>query len=277
MSNSNKFKVIIPFHNPGDYFDLCINSILTQDYDNYDVLFIDDLSTDGSYEKIPACTYKVDNDNKPVLDENGDLIITEKHPILEITKCNNVNAWKSSIRFTALPNIHNGIINFSKDDDDIIFILYGDDWLVNKKVLSNLNQFYNENDCFLTYGSAKLADGKKCYSTEYKENEFKYLRNITPKFSHPISFRKSLYNKFIKNDPTFEQFSDKNGQWFSTGSNFAMFYPLAELAGFEKTKHYKDIIYIYNNNNPLNSEKINSDLFYETQELIQNKKSLILK
>lgn len=275
MSNYNKIKVIIPFHNPGDYFDLCINSVLTQDYNNYDVLFIDDVSTDGSYDKIPACTYKVDEDNQPILDENGDLTIIEKHPILEITKCNNINAWKSSVRFTALPNIHNGIMNFSKDENDIIFILYGDDWLVNKKVFSKLNDFYNENNCLLTYGCSKLADGKKCYSTEYKENEFKYLRNITPKFSHPISFRKSLYDKFVKTDPTFDQFLDKNGKWFTTGSNFAIFYPLAELAGFEKTRHFKEIIYIYNNNNPLNSEKINTDLFYETQDYIQNKKSLI--
>lgn len=275
MSKNNKIKVIIPFHNPGDYFDLCINSILTQDYDNYDVLFIDDLSTDGSYNKIPACVYQTNDKNEPIKDDNGELIISEKHPILENTKCGIVNAWKSSIRFTALPNIHNGIINFSNDPDDIILVLYGDDWLANKNVLTKINEFYNLHDCLLTYGSSKLSDGKKCFSTEYLEKEFKYLRNITPKFSHPITFKKSLYNKFIEIDPTFDQFLDKDEKWFSTGSNFAIFYPLAELAGFDKVKHLKDVIYIYNNDNPLNSEKLNSDLYYQTQELIQNKKTLI--
>lgn len=271
MSKKNKIKVIIPFYNPGDYFDMCINSVLTQDYDNYDVLFIDDFSSDDSYTKIPACNYQVNEKNEPITNEKGELVISEIHPILEITKCNSVNAWKASERLTALPNIHNGIINYSNDPDDIIFIMYGDDWLVNKGVLSKINDFYNQNDCLLTYGSSRLSDGKKCYSQEYRENEFPILRRITPKFSHPITFKRSLYTKFCDLDPKFDHFLDEKGRWFSVCSNFAIFYPLADIAGFEKTKYMKDIVYIYNTDNPLNSEKLNSDLYYDTQEKIQNK------
>lgn len=275
MSKTNKIKVIIPFYNPGDYFDMCVNSVLTQDYDNYDVLFIDDCSTDNSYEKIPACVYKTDENDQPIKDENGELIITDIHPILEITKCNNVNAWKSNRRLTALANIHNGIINYSKDPDDIIFILYGDDWLVNKTVLSKINDFYNENNCLMTYGSSKLSDGKKTYTSQYQEKDFRIIRRITPKYSHPLTFRKSVYSKFCEIDPKFEQFTDNEGNWFNNSSLNALFYPLAEISGFEKTKHMKDIIYIYNVDNPLNSEKLNSDLYFDTQEIIQNKKTLI--
>jgi glycosyltransferase involved in cell wall biosynthesis len=274
MIKNNKIKVIIPLHNPGDYFDMCVNSVLTQDYDNYEVLFIDDFSNDDSYNKIPACIYQTDDKNEPVRDEKGELIITEIHPILEITKCLKVNAWKSSRRLTALPNIHNAIINASTDPDDIIFILYGDDWLSNKNVLKKINEIYNEKDCLMTYGSSKLTDGKKCYSTTYQEKEFPILRRITPKFSHPITFRKSLYDKFCQLDPKFEYFTDDKGEWFSTCSNYALFYPLADLAGFEKTFHISDVMYFYNIDNPLNSEKINSDLYYDTLEIIQNKKQL---
>jgi glycosyltransferase involved in cell wall biosynthesis len=275
MSKNNKIKVIIPFYNPGDYFDMCINSVLTQDYDNYEVLFIDDSSTDDSYKKIPDCTYQTNEKNEPIRNEKGELIITEIHPILEITKCLKVNAWKSSRRLTALANIHNAIINFSTEPDDIIFILYGDDWLVNKNVLKKINQHYNEQDCLLTYGSSKLSDGKKCYSSNYLEKEFPILRRVTPKFSHPLTFRKSLYNKFCELDPRFDQFLDKTNNWFTSCSNYAIFYPLAELAGFEKTLHINDIIYIYNVDNPLNSEKVNSDLYYDNLESIKEKKQLI--
>jgi glycosyltransferase involved in cell wall biosynthesis len=275
MSKNNKIKVIIPFHNPGDFLDMCINSVLTQDYDNYDVLFIDDSSTDDSYNKIPACTYQTDENNEPVRDEKGELIITEIHPILEITKCNKVNAWRSNKRLTALPNIHNAIINASQDPDDIIFILYGDDWLVNKNVLSKINDYYNQTNCLLTYGSAKLSDGKKCYSGPYSEKEFSVIRRITSKLSHPITFKNSLYSKFMETDPLFKSFTDENGSWFSCCSNMAIFYPLAELAGFNNVLHIKDVIYIYNVDNPINSEKTNSDLYYNTQDLIQNKKSLL--
>lgn len=277
MPKINKFKILIPFYNPGDYFDMCINSILTQDYDNYDVLFIDDFSTDNSYDKIPACIYKTDENKIPIRDENDKLIITDMHPILEITKCNNINAWKSSKRLTALANIHNGIINYSQDPDDIILILYGDDWLINKNVLTKINDFYNENDCLLTYGSARLSDGKKCYSGQYSEKEFPVIRRLTPKFSHPLTFKRSLYSKLCELDPQLNQFIDDKGNWFSNCSLSALFYPLADISGPEKTKHLKDLIYIYNIDNPLNSEKLNSDLFYHTLDLIQNKKKLFNK
>lgn len=277
MEKNNKIKVIIPFYNPGDYLDLTINSVLTQDYDNFDVLFIDDCSTDESYNKIPACNYKNDENGNPILDENGELIIVDKHPILEITKCNKINAWRSSNRMTALPNIHNGIINYSKDPDDIIFILYGDDWLSNKNVLKKINQAYNESDCLITYGSAKLSDGKKSYSGQYKESDFKYLRKITQKFTYPITFKRLLYDKFIELDPKCEQFLDKENKWFNCCSFQAISFPLLELAGFNKTKYINEILYIYNVDNPLNSEKSNSDLYFETQELIFNKPTLINK
>ena len=48
----NKIKVIIPFYNPGEYLDSCISSVLTQDYGNYEVLFIDDASTEEFNRKL---------------------------------------------------------------------------------------------------------------------------------------------------------------------------------------------------------------------------------
>jgi len=79
----------------------------------------------------------------------------------------------------------------------------------------------------------------------------------------------------METDPLFKSFTDENGSWFSCCSNMAIFYPLAELAGFNNVLHIKDVIYIYNVDNPINSEKTNSDLYYNTQDLIQNKKSLL--
>lgn len=277
MEKNNKFKIIIPFYNPGDYLDLAINSVLTQDYDNFDVLFIDDCSTDQSYSKIPACSYKNDENGNPVLDENGELIIIEKHPILEVTKCNKINAWRSNSRMTALPNIHNAIINYSDDPDDIIFILYGDDWLSNKNVLKKINQAYNESECLITYGSAKLSDGKKSYSSQYRENEFNYIRKITQKFTYPITFRRSLYDKFIELDPKCQQFLDKENKWFNCCSFQAITFPLLEIAGFYRTYYINEILYIYNVDNPLNSERNNPNSYFETQEIIFNKPTLIKK
>lgn len=51
---------IIPVHNVEDYIDKCVQSILSQNNDKYEILLIDDRSTDNSYEK---CRYYSDKYN----------------------------------------------------------------------------------------------------------------------------------------------------------------------------------------------------------------------
>lgn len=46
--NKIKFSVIVPVYNVEKYIEECLDSILKQDYDNYEILLIDDGSTDNS-------------------------------------------------------------------------------------------------------------------------------------------------------------------------------------------------------------------------------------
>ncbi len=51
MSQENiKFSIIIPVYNVADYLDECLQSVLVQKYKNFEILLIDDGSTDGSSE-----------------------------------------------------------------------------------------------------------------------------------------------------------------------------------------------------------------------------------
>ncbi len=54
MSESNcpLISIIVPIYNTVSYIDKCINSILGQDYSNFELILIDDFSNDGSSKKI---------------------------------------------------------------------------------------------------------------------------------------------------------------------------------------------------------------------------------
>jgi len=266
----NKIKVIVPFFNPGELLTNCINSLLTQNYDNYEVLFIDDCSTDGSYDKIPACTIKIDEEGKPVYNEKGEPEIVDTHPILKITKCLNVVAWRSNTRNTALRNIHNGIMNFCTDPDDIVVLLDGDDTVLNKNVLSYINDFYNQNECWISWGSCIWSNGGKDFSSQYSEEEFKNIRKAPFRVSHLRSFRAGLYHSVSKQDPEFNCMKDKEKEWFRSSYDTAIYYPLLELAGFKKSKWNSKPLYFYNLHQN-NDHTVNQELQWSVHKQVIEK------
>lgn len=52
---SKKVSIIVPVYNGMKYLETIVHSILTQTYYNLEVIFMDDLSTDGSYEFLEKC------------------------------------------------------------------------------------------------------------------------------------------------------------------------------------------------------------------------------
>jgi glycosyltransferase involved in cell wall biosynthesis len=270
---NNKIKVIVPFYNPGKFLDRCVNSLLTQDYDNYEVLFVDDCSTDGSFAKIPAVKYKTDDEGNVLKDENDEPIVESMHPMLKKTKCQNILAWRSGERVTALPNLHNGIMRFATEPDDIVVILDGDDWLFNRTALSYINDFYNKNpECWMMYGSSKWTNGAKCCAREYTEEDFKDLRKAPFKVSHIRTFRSGLYKKIAEQDENFECMKNPQGQWYEMTYDVAMFLPMLEMAGKEHVFYNETPLYVYNRENPISDDKVNQQLQWDIHAEILRKK-----
>ena len=55
MDSAPKISIIVPVYNSEKYLEQCLNSVLKQSYSNYEVIMIDDGSTDSSrmiYEKF---------------------------------------------------------------------------------------------------------------------------------------------------------------------------------------------------------------------------------
>ena len=46
----HKISIIIPVYNVGEYLDECLSSVVNQNYKNYEVIVVNDGSTDNSLE-----------------------------------------------------------------------------------------------------------------------------------------------------------------------------------------------------------------------------------
>lgn len=75
------FSIIVPIYNTEKYLDKCIQSVINQTYDDYELIMIDDCSTDSSFEI--ACKY-IQNNIKIIKNKNNSgLSITRNAGIRE--------------------------------------------------------------------------------------------------------------------------------------------------------------------------------------------------
>lgn len=66
-----KVSVIVPVYNGVKFIDLCANSLLQQTYDNFEIIFVNDGSTDQSYEMLKQYQDKSSHSIQIVNKENG--------------------------------------------------------------------------------------------------------------------------------------------------------------------------------------------------------------
>lgn len=230
----NHFTIIIPSYNNIKWIEKCIDSAINQNYSNFDIIYIDDNSNDGSYELVEN---KYKNKIKIIRNHN------RKYALANIVEC----------------------IKISKDNT-IIVTLDGDDWLKNNNVLNTLNNKYN-GDVWMTYGSYEHDDGSRGIIGEYsidtiKKNSF---RNDSWYASHLRTFKKELF--LLIND---DDLRDDNGEYYKMAWDLAFQFPMLEMAGF-RSKHVEDVLYVYNRNNPISDDKVNRQLQYETDVKLRSK------
>jgi hypothetical protein len=139
-------------------------------------------------------------------------------------------------------------------------LLDGDDSLVNdNSIFSYFNTIYE--DAEFTYGSCwSMVDNIPLISQPYPENvkNKRDYRNhhfnwILP-YTHLRTFKKKLVNE-ISDD----MFKDNDGNWYKAGGDGSVFYAMIESADPDKVVCLQDIIYNYNDINPLNDYKVNGE------------------
>ena len=242
---NNHFKIIVPFYNVEKWIRATANSILVQDYSDFECVFINDLSTDNTMEILEKTTK---NDNRFRIINNE-----EKKYVLQ--------------------NICSALELVNPDTQDIIVILDGDDWFANGNVLTTLNNAYKKEGCWLTYGSyveypsgIKGKFARKLPDEVINNNLFRNSQWMT---SHLKTWKYGLWDKINKQRSFIEPDAVDENNHFANCWDLAYMLPLIELAG-SKSHHISDILYVYNRQNPLNVDKLDNMLQLRMEQKIRN-------
>jgi len=236
-----KFKFVVPFFNCEKWVKKCINSIQSQKYKNFECLLIDDMSTDSSADIVKK----------------------------EIADDPRFNLIQNREKKYALANIVNAIEEFNCDDDDVIILLDGDDWLASSLTLNKLCESYD--NCLMTYGSYVFNPSgvrgpePSPYSDEViKTNSF---RKDKWRASHLRTFKYKLWKHLNHDD-----LKDESGKYYKMTYDQAIMLPLLEMAG-DRSTYIPEILHVYNKDNPLNIDKNKAQEQYELAQKIRSKKS----
>ena len=230
-NKQNRITVVIPFYNAKNYIEKCLQSVLTQDYDNYNIVLINDCSTDGS------------------LEEGGIDIPDGCHNRIYYVK----NEENKGAVYNQLYVIEHAF------PQNIIVLLDGDDSLVNdNQIFHKINNAY-VNGADFTYGSCwSMVDNIPLISQPYpkevieKKSYKQHLFNWNMPYTHLRTFR-----AYLLQGVDHSKFKDENGNYYKAGGDGSIFYAAIENA---KNIHvFQDILYNYNDMNPLNDYKVNGE------------------
>ena len=222
----NHFTVVVPAYNCEEWAIKNVKSVCNQDYDNYDFIYINDASTDSTAS---------------ILKELDDLWGPSRG--VKTIKHNRENR-------RALPNLYDAV-NMAVPGS-IIVALDGDDWFANKKVLSSLNEVYQDPDVWITAGSYIESVGGRVVrprlSSDFWDGNLR-LKEWT--LSHLRTFRKELFQSIERKDMI-----DTDGDFYKFTWDRVIMYPMVEMAGPEHFRPINKIHYVYNRGNPLAVDRV---------------------
>lgn len=249
--------VIIPSYNNQEWFKRNLGSVISQNYSNFRVIYINDCSRDDTGKcvqdylrksKVDCAIVNFDSKNskdiKAAIASFGKEVNQQKR---FFTLVNNVQ------RCGALENLVRAI--YSCKNKEIIVTVDGDDWLFDTNVLKKLNEIYSTGDVWLTHGS--LIHYPKWYlgwsepipPEVVQSNSFRQFK--CP--SHLRTFYAGLFKKIKMEDLLYE------GKFYSMTWDMAMMFPMIEMAG-ERHAYISQTNYVYNIANQINDNKTNPQL-----------------
>lgn len=167
-----KFSILVANYNNGKFFKTCYNSIIVQTYDNWEVIILDDASTDDSLEVI-----------KKIIGDD------DRFKIFENTENSGVGITKSKL--------------IELGTGDICGFVDPDDAIAPDALLSSITTFKKNKEVVLTYSKFVKCD-KNLAPIEIPKlamqvpNNDPYFFNCPVHIVHFVTFRKNIYDQTEK-------------------------------------------------------------------------------
>lgn len=223
MEKQNKFKIVIPSYNNAQWVEPNLASILNQTYTNYEVLYIDDASTDNTFDLVNS--------------------IVGENPLFKIQR-NEKNMRRG---YNTSPEMLN---DFFDDGEDILTFIDGDDWLAYPDTLEKLNQFYNKKDPWMTYGKMVVWKGGDEYSWPFPQNseypqavhENNLYRRDLWRASHLRTFKWHLYKRMKSEDLKYS----KTNEYYFQAQDLATSFPCLEMCPSDRIGVVDFLTYVFN-------------------------------
>lgn len=228
MASSEKsFVFIIPSRNNAQWYERNLDSVFSQSYQNYRVIYIDDASTDGTGTLVKEYIAKNALHPKVILLEN-------------------------TARQGALANIYAAAGLCSPHE--IIVPLDGDDWLAHHHVLRRLNEVYQNSNVWFTHSQFIYYPS---YESGFGGDILKETIESLPSRSYvgPTQLRTfyaGLFQQIKKEDLLYK------GNFFDVCYDVAILFPLIEMAR-EHIQFIPEVSCVYNIATAFNDFKVRTE------------------
>ena len=193
---TSSFVVITPAFNCADTINKTIMSVIAQSYDNWEMIIIDDVSTDHT----------------------GDIC----HDIINrYGMSNKIKVVTRDEKFGETRNTYESCQ--ALDGDKIVVRLDGGDWLVDNDCFHILNEVYEKSNAAVVWTAHRWAFTSHNISGPLDPNISPYKQPW--KSSHLKTFRKDMLDSVNK-----DNFFDDEGNWIMIACDQAVFLPMLENA-----------------------------------------------
>jgi len=206
---NRSFVLVLTGRNHGAQVEKTLRSIISQRYDQYRVVYIDDASDDGSFDIVQDFVREHGDSGKFVLAKNEKPLGVLGNIFRAVQEC---------------------------QDSEIVVLLEENGWLAHEWVLSRLNQYYAHSDLWLTYGQYRQYPGYQMGKTKLVDGN---VRDTEHEAFHLTTFYASLFKQIHPSDLV------DQGTYFD--DEFAYMFPMLEMSEGHST-FVPDVLYVTSGN-----------------------------